>query len=130
MRRLCCARLTAAALTCFTQLASAADDASARTRAILLSAPTWVVRWAPPDEAHEYIAVVRFRQEGGALVASAEHPDGSTCYPDIRVLLLRDGFLFFGCTGVPKEMHYDPADPEAPFKGRAFGFRYRWTPSK
>jgi hypothetical protein len=47
--------------------------------------------------------------------------------PDIRVHLQGDGFLFHGCTGVPKEMRYDPTDAATPFKGRAFGFRYGWS---
>jgi hypothetical protein len=102
----------------------------ARTRAILLSAPAWTVHWSPPDEIRAYVAIVRFRLEDGGLVAASAHPDGSRCYPDIRVRLQGDGFLFHGCTGVPKEMRHDPADPEAPFKGRAFGFSYRWTRSE
>ncbi len=60
------------------------------------------------------------------LLASTTLADGSRCYPDIRVTLQNDGFLFHGCTGVPKEMRHDPTDAMVLFKGRAFGFSYRW----
>jgi hypothetical protein len=110
--------------------AFASRDTPTSTQAALLASPAWVVRWSPPDENSEYIAIVRFRLESGALTASTEHPNGTVCYPDIQVHLLSGGFLFFGCTGVPKVMRHDPADAAAPFKGRAFGFRYRWQPAK
>jgi hypothetical protein len=96
-------------------------------RSVLLSSPAWEVRWSPPDETKVYVAVVRFREEKGALVAASAHPDGTPCYPDILVAFRGRGFVFFGCTGVPKEMRFDPADGAVPFKGRAFGYSYRWV---
>lgn len=115
-RLLCLASLCGiAALPC----AAAEQDASrARVRNLLLSAATWTVHWSPADEAQTYVAVVRFRAEGDALYAASAHPDSSQCYPDVLVYLQADGFLFFGCTGVPKAMRHDRADPAAPFKGR------------
>jgi hypothetical protein len=109
-------------------LPARSDDAQA-VRVLLRSAPAWQVTWSPPDERREYIAIVTFRERDGALMAESAHPGGAPCYPEIRVEVHAWGFLFHGCTGVPKEMRYDAADARTPFKGRAFGFTYRWQPS-
>jgi hypothetical protein len=110
-----------------TAFPAGAQDAHA-IRELLRTTPVWHVAWSPPDEQRQYLAVVTFQERGGILMAESAHPGGVRCYPAIRVEVHDWGFLFHGCTGVPKEMRHDPRDPGTPFKGRAFGFTYRWTP--
>jgi hypothetical protein len=81
-----------------------------------------------PDERNVCTAIVCFREESGAIFAASGHRDGSRCDPEIRMSLQEEGFLFFGRTGVPKDVRLDPADPAAPFKGRSLGHSYRWRP--
>lgn len=121
---LLCATLTFAAAS--PHAAALSPDA---IRTLLTDAPRWTVDWRLAATGERFAAQVMFATRDGQLYARTWHPDGRTCYPEIAVPLLANGFLFFGCTGVPKEMHYDPADAGAPFKGRAFGYAFRWTPA-
>lgn len=122
-----CARLVLAAVVLGASMHAARADGPARVRSLLL-ANDWRVEWTAPGDPRVYVARVRFRQEDGSVFGASAHADGSTCYPEIRIHVRPDGFLFHGCTGVPKEMLYDPLDRAAPFKGRGFGFSYRWLP--
>jgi hypothetical protein len=92
-------------------------------KAILTEQRRWTVYWsslgaAPRPPASAASGTIQFTPHGDKIMGHLSIPDlRQEC--EFEVVVKDDRFIYPGCARFDKEMVYDPADQEYPFKGEA-----------
>jgi hypothetical protein len=103
-----------------------------RVKAILTQQAHWTVYWsrlgaAPRPPATAVSGIVQFTRLGDKILGHLSIPVfREEC--DFEVVVKDDGFTYPGCTRVDKDVAYDPADQEYPFKGSMGAIVYWFRP--
>jgi hypothetical protein len=100
--------------------------------AILIQHVRWTVYWsslgpAPRPPASAASGTIQFTRRGDKMVGHLSIPVlGQEC--DFDVVVKEDGFTYPGCARFDKNLTYDTADPEFPFKGTGGSIGYWFRP--
>jgi len=97
-----------------------------KIKATLLRPAGWVVDWSGPGGAGQ--AGLRYEAHGEKVVVEIELlvPPFLSC--EREVTIIADGIKHDGCRDVDVTIHFDPNDPDIPFKGtsqRGYEYRFR-----
>jgi hypothetical protein len=99
-----------------------------KVETILTQQGPWTVYWsrlgaAPRPPASAASGTIQFSRRGDKLMGHMSIPVfGQEC--DFEVTVKDNGFIYPGCARFDKELIYDPADNEFPFKGAATSYWY------